>query len=86
MRNARHAEDVAPLDPVSTCPAAHDYSRAYVHHLIKSGEYLGAMILSWVNTVFYQDLMAAMRKAINAGRFEDWAAETKARITKPDAK
>ncbi|MGB4864719.1 MAG: tRNA guanosine(34) transglycosylase Tgt [Hyphomicrobium sp.] len=86
MRNARHAEDLAPLDLVSTCPAAHDYSRAYVHHLIKSGEYLGAMILSWVNTVFYQDLMAAMRNAISEGRFEAWAEETKARIAKQDAK
>jgi len=77
---------LAPLDLVSTCPAAHDYSRAYVHHLIKSGEYLGAMILSWVNTVFYQDLMAAMRNAISEGRFEAWAEETKARIAKQDAK
>ncbi|HML28809.1 MAG TPA: tRNA guanosine(34) transglycosylase Tgt, partial [Hyphomicrobium sp.] len=80
LRNAKFAEDMAPLDAFSTCPAARDYSRAYVHHLIKSGEYLGAMILSWVNTVFYQDLMAAMRAAIAEGRFEDWAAETKARI------
>ena len=61
------------------------YSRAYLHHLIKSGEYLGAMILSWVNTVFYQDLMAAMREAISAGNFEEWAAATKARIMKPPA-
>jgi queuine tRNA-ribosyltransferase len=81
MRNAKHAEDMAPLDTESTCPAARDYARAYIHHLIKSGEYLGAMILSWVNTVFYQDLMAAMRLAIAEGRFEAWAAETKARIT-----
>ena len=63
------------------CPAARDYSRAYIHHLIKSGEYLGAMILSWVNTVFYQELMAAMRAAIAEGRFDTWAVETKARIT-----
>lgn len=84
MRNAKHAEDMAPLDPESTCPAAHDYSRAYVHHLVKSGEYLGAMILSWINTVFYQDLMAAMRKAIAEDRFDAWAEETKARIGKPE--
>jgi queuine tRNA-ribosyltransferase len=83
MRNAKHAEDTSPLDPSSSCPAARDYSRAYVHHLIKSGEYLGAMILSWVNTVFYQDLMAAMRDAIANGRFDDWAAETKACISAP---
>jgi queuine tRNA-ribosyltransferase len=80
LHNARHAEDPAPLDPHSSCPAAHDYSRAYLHHLVKAGEYLGAMILSWTNTVFYQDLMAAMRAAIAEGRFEDWAAETKERL------
>ena len=85
MRNAKHAEDMRPLDELSSCPAARDFSRAYVHHLIKSGEYLGAMILSWVNTVFYQDLMAAMRDAIANGRFDDWASETKARITAPPA-
>ncbi|WP_423415042.1 tRNA guanosine(34) transglycosylase Tgt [Hyphomicrobium sp. B1] len=80
LRNAKFAEDMAPLDEFSSCPAAKDFSRAYVHHLIKSGEFLGAMILSWVNTVFYQDLMAAMRAAIAEGRFDDWATETKARI------
>lgn len=85
LRNAVHADDPAPLDPESSCPAARDYSRAYLHHLIRSGEYLGAMILSWVNTVFYQDLMAAMRAAIEAQRFAVWAEETKARIMAPRA-
>ena len=80
MRNAKYAEDGAPLDPESSCPAARDYSRAYIHHLIRSGEFLGAMILSWVNTVFYQDLMAAMRAAIAQGRFADWASETRQRL------
>lgn len=70
MRNARHAEDQSPLDPLSACPAARDYSRAYIHHLIRSGEYLGAMLLSWANTWFYQELMNAMRTAIEAGEFE----------------
>ena len=70
----------APLDPESTCPAARDYSRAYLHHLVKSGEYLGAMLLSWVNTAFYQELMAAMRVAIAEGRFAAWAEETLARL------
>jgi queuine tRNA-ribosyltransferase len=82
LRNAKHAEDNAPLDPESTCPAARDYSRAYLHHLVKSGELLGAMLLSWVNTVFYQQLMAAMRAAIRERRFAAWAADTKARIAK----
>ena len=80
MKNAKHAEDMSPIDPESSCPAARDYSRAYVHHLVKSGEYLGAMVLSWINTAFYQDLMAAMRRAISEDRFSDWAAETKARL------
>ena len=80
LRNARHAEDNAPLDPESACPAARDYSRAYLHHLVRSGELLGSMLLSWNNTWFYQELMAAMRAAIAEGRFEAWAAGTKARL------
>jgi queuine tRNA-ribosyltransferase len=80
LKNARHAEDPAPLDPESVCPAARDYSRAYLHHLVKSEEYLGAMLLSWANVAFYQQLMAAMRAAIAGGRFAAWAAETKARL------
>jgi queuine tRNA-ribosyltransferase len=80
LRNARHAEDPAPLDPASSCPAARDYSRAYLHHLVKSGEYLGSMLLSWANTAFYQELMGAMREAIGAGRFAGWAEETKRRL------
>jgi queuine tRNA-ribosyltransferase len=85
MRNAKHADDMSPIDLESSCPAARDYSRAYVNHLVKSGEYLGAMILSWINTVFYQDLMVAMRNAIADDRFDAWAAETKARIIAPQA-
>jgi len=80
LKNARHADDPAPLDPVSQCPAARDYSRAYLHHLVKSQEYLAAMLLSWANVAFYQELMAAMRAAIAEGRFAAWAAETKARL------
>ncbi len=77
LRNAKHAEDLSPLDPQSTCPGARDYSRAYLHHLVRSGELLGSMILSWVNTCFYQELMAAMRGAIADGRFDAWADEVK---------
>ena len=69
LRNARFADDPAPLDAASSCPAARDYSRAYLHHLVKSEEYLGAMLLSWANVAFYQELMAAMRSAIAEGRF-----------------
>jgi len=85
MRNAKYAEDSSPLDEQSRCPAARDYSKAYIHHLIRSGEFLGAMILSWVNTVFYQDLMAAMRNAIAEGRFAEWAETTKTKITRQPA-
>ncbi|MDX2288653.1 MAG: tRNA guanosine(34) transglycosylase Tgt [Hyphomicrobiaceae bacterium] len=81
LRNARHAEDLAPLDAASQCPAARDYSRAYLHHLVKSGEMLGQMLVSWNNVAFYQELMAAMREAIAERRFAAWAAETKARLS-----
>jgi len=81
LKNACHAEDIAPLDPQSACPAARDYSRAYLHHLIKSGEYLGSMLLSWANTAFYQELMAVMRSSIAEDRFTSWAAEMKAKLT-----
>jgi queuine tRNA-ribosyltransferase len=81
IRNARHAEDPGPLDPSSSCPAARDYSRAYLHHLVKAGEYLGSMLLSWANVWFYQDLMARMREAIAEGRFAAFAAEHRARLS-----
>ncbi len=58
LRNARHATDRRPLDEASDCPAARDYSRAYLHHLVKSGEILGMMLLTWVNLSYYQQLMA----------------------------
>lgn len=85
IRNAKHAEDLSPLDAESDCPAARDYSRAYLHHLIRSNEYLGAMLLSWSNTAFYQQLMGAMRAAIAEGRFETWAEATLARIGRKNA-
>jgi queuine tRNA-ribosyltransferase len=80
LRNAVHSEDPAPLDGQSQCPAARDYSRAYLHHLVKAEEYLAAMLLSWANIAFYQALMAAMRQAIAEGRFAAWAATTKAAL------
>jgi queuine tRNA-ribosyltransferase len=75
LRNARHAEDPAPLDERCACDACTKYSRAYLHHLTKSGEILGAMLLTEHNLTFYQSLMAAMREAIGAGQFAVWAAE-----------
>ena len=84
LRNARHAEDPRPLDPQSQCPAARDYSRAYLHHLHRSGEYLGAMLLSWSNTWFYQELMAAARTAISEGRYAAFVADHKDRLNGPE--
>ncbi|MEX0840347.1 MAG: tRNA guanosine(34) transglycosylase Tgt [Parvibaculum sp.] len=78
LKNARHAADPRPLDAESACPAARDYSRAYLHHLVKSGEMLGSMLVSWINLHYYQSLMAGMRTAIAEARFEAFAADFKA--------
>jgi queuine tRNA-ribosyltransferase len=77
MHNARHAEDTRPVDEESACPAARDYSRAYLHHLLKAKEMLGSMLLSWINLDYYQRLTEAARAAILAGRYADHAAEVK---------
>jgi queuine tRNA-ribosyltransferase len=82
IRNARHADDPRPLDEASQCPAARDYSRAYLHHLAKANEILGAMLLTWANVAYYQELMDGIREAIAARRFEDFAAETRTNWTK----
>jgi queuine tRNA-ribosyltransferase len=74
LRNARHADDPRPLDEESDCPAARDYSRAYLHHLVKSQEALGAMLLTWSNIAYYQRLMHDIREAIGSGTFADRAA------------
>jgi len=77
LRNARHAADPRPLDADSRCPAARDYARAYLHHLVKANEILGAMLLSEVNLYYYQDLMARIRAAITAGTLAEFCAATK---------
>ena len=76
LRNAKHADDPRPLDPESACPASAKYSRAYLHHLVKSGELLGMMLLSWANVAYYQELMQGMRNAIAARRFEAFRSAT----------
>src|SRR5215472_14272969 len=77
LKNARHAADPRPLDPDSRCPAARDFSRAYLHHLVKANEALGGMLLSLVNLYYYQDLMQGMRAAITAGNFADFRSLTR---------
>jgi len=78
LKNARHADDPRPLDAASDEPAARDWSRAYLHHLVRTGEALGAMLLTRVNLAYYQSLMAGARAAIEAGRFADYKAEVEA--------
>jgi queuine tRNA-ribosyltransferase len=78
LKNARHVEDPRPLDPASSCPAARDYSRAYLHHLIKANEMLGQTLLSTVNLAYYQELMQGSRDAIEAGRFDDFRQQVMA--------
>ena len=78
IRNARHAEDIGPLDPRCACPVCATYSRAYLHHLNKAGEMLGAMLMTEHNLSFYQQLMAGMREAITASEMANFAARFRA--------
>jgi len=79
LKNARFAEDDAPLDETIACPASSAYSKAYLHHLVKAEEILGQVLLSWHNIAFFQALTAAMRAAIAEGRFEAFRRDFKAR-------
>src|ERR1700687_4102300 len=70
LRNARHADDQGPLDAGCSCPACKSYSRAYLHHVVKANEIIAAMLLSWHNLAFFQDLVRALREAIGMGAAE----------------
>ncbi|HVX82119.1 MAG TPA: tRNA guanosine(34) transglycosylase Tgt [Devosiaceae bacterium] len=78
LKNARHKDDPRPLDEQSENPNCRRFSRAYLHHLVKTEEILGAMVLSQVNLAYYQTLVAGARAAIEAGAFADYAAQTRA--------
>src|SRR6195952_1169121 len=78
LRNARHADDPRPLDEKSAWPSTRDISRAYLSHLVRSGETLGAMLLSEINIAYYQQLMQGMRAAIGNGSFEAFQKQTRA--------
>ena len=84
LKNARHAGDARPLDEASACAAARDYSRAYLHHLVKANEMLGAILLTTVNLAYYQELMAGLRSAIAAGKLADFCAVTRDGWTRGD--
>jgi len=75
LRNARHQDDPRPLDAECRCPACRDYSRAYLHHLFRSEEMLGPILLTWHNLTYYQDLMAGLRQAIERRQLSDFAAQ-----------
>jgi queuine tRNA-ribosyltransferase len=74
LRNARHAEDDAPLDPACRCPACRDFSRAYLHHVVKANEIIASMLLTWHNLTFYQDLMQGLRDAVSRDDATGFAA------------
>ena len=79
LKNARFAEDQDPLSPDVDCPASNAYSKAYLHHLVRSDEILGQVLLSWHNIAFFQALTAAMRAAIAEGRFDAFRRDFHAR-------
>ncbi|MGN6059075.1 MAG: tRNA guanosine(34) transglycosylase Tgt [Sphingomicrobium sp.] len=83
LRNARFAEDTDPIEPGCPCPACAKFERAYVHHLVKSGEILGAMLMTEHNLWFYQRVMQGVRDAIAAQRLEKFATEFLDRYCSP---
>jgi queuine tRNA-ribosyltransferase len=84
LRNARHADDPRPLDEESSWPATRGYARAYLHHLVKSGETLGAMLLSEINIAYYQQLMQDIRDAISKGTFGSFRERIRADWSRGD--
>jgi queuine tRNA-ribosyltransferase len=84
LRNARHADDSRPLDEESAWPSTRNCSRAYLHHLVRSGETLGAMLLSEINIAYYQRLMHDIRDAISQGTFASFRERTRADWAKGD--
>jgi len=84
LRNARHADDPAPLDAQCACPACRQFSRAYLHHVVKAGEIIAAMLLTWHNLTYYQDLMADLRKAIAEDRLASLVDEISRVYARPE--
>ena len=83
IRRAEFAEDESPLDQAISCPASQNYSKAYVHHLIRSNELLGAMLLSWHNIAYFEDLMSRIRASIASGAFDSFVSEFRKNWSKP---
>ena len=74
IKNARHMDDPRPLDADCTCPACRDYSRAYLHHVFRSGEIISSMLLTWHNLHYFQELMQGLRDAIRDRRLAAFVA------------
>jgi queuine tRNA-ribosyltransferase len=79
LKNARFADDDTPLDETADCDASRNYSKAYLHHLVKSEEILGQVLLSWHNLAFFQALMSELRAAIAEGRLDAFRRDFKVR-------
>ena len=86
IRNARHSTDPRPLDELCECPACNGFSRGYLHHLVKSGEILGAMLLTWHNLHYYQELMNGLREAISINKLGNFVQSFMEMQTKGDIK
>ncbi|WP_420567438.1 tRNA guanosine(34) transglycosylase Tgt [Thalassovita sp.] len=84
IKNARHQDDPRPLDEACSCPACRSYSRAYLHHVYRSGEMISGMLLTWHNLHYFQEIMQGMREAISEGRFADWEADFHAQRAQGD--
>jgi queuine tRNA-ribosyltransferase len=84
LRNARHIDDQGPLDPECSCPACTKFSRAYLHHVVKSGEIIASMLLTWHNITYYQDLMGEMRNAIARGCLQSYVKKIAEVYSRPD--
>jgi queuine tRNA-ribosyltransferase len=84
LRNARHRDDSRPIDERCACPACRQYSRAYLHHLVRAEEILAAMLLTWHNLQYYQDIMRGLRSAIERGSLEPWVAAFEADQARSD--
>jgi queuine tRNA-ribosyltransferase len=84
LRNARHRDDPRPIDEQCTCPACRHHSRAYLHHLVRAEEILAAMLLTWHNLQYYQDIMRGLRGAIETGSLGHWIAAFEAEQRRGD--
>ena len=84
LRNARHRDDPRPIDEQCGCPACRHHSRAYLHHLIRAEEILAAMLLTWHNLHYYQDLMRSIRGAVCSGTLDDWSAAFEEELRRGD--